>query len=267
VKIEQFDYNLPRELIAQMPLKRRDQSRLLIIERKTGKITHARFKDFCGFVKPEDLLVLNDTKVRPVRLIGEVRERPVDILLAERLNKNLYLVKANPGKKLKPGAEIFFEDGKFSAVCREDETARQRGMKMIEFKLESDIEELLDDIGIMPLPPYIKRLSTKIDAQSYQTVYARNPGAIAAPTAGLHFTHEVFKELSEKGIESVFLTLHVGLGTFSAIKADDVRNHEMHEEFFELPVEAAGKIENVKQNKGKICAVGTTVCRVLEACA
>ncbi len=267
MKIKDFDYQLPRELIAQFPAKRRDESRLLIIEKKTGRIRHGRFCDIAGMFSPSDALVLNDTKVKPVRLTGKIKEKEIDVLLVERIKKNCYFVKAKPGKKLKPKTIICFAGNKYQAEVVESEKARQQGMKLIEFKQELDIDCVLDDIGVMPLPPYIKREVAAADGARYQTVYAKTPGAIAAPTAGLHFTEQILAQIKELNTAIIYLTLHVGLGTFLPVKVEDIRNHKMHKESFELSRGAACEIEKVKRSGGRICAVGTTVARVLESCA
>lgn len=265
--INEFDYHLPTELIAQYPAKARDESRLLIIDRKTKKITHSQFKDITNMFNPGDALVLNDTKVKPVRLIGKIGEKDIDVLLVERLEKNKYLVKAKPGKKLKDKIKITFDNGKYTAIAHDLEIARAQGMKCIEFQIEDDIETLLDGFGMMPLPPYIKREVSKEDSARYQTIYAKNPGAIASPTAGLHFTQGILDELTNKDISTIHVTLHVGLGTFLPVKVEDIRKHQMHTEIYEVTKNAAQKIEAVKQEGGRVCAVGTTACRVLESCA
>ncbi len=265
--INEFDYHLPLNLIAQYPAPQRDQSRLLIVNRKTEKITHSLFKDINNMFEPGDALVLNDTKVKPVRLIGNINEKEIDILLVERLAKNKYLVKAKPGKKLKDKVLITFDNGKYSAIAHDLKQAREQAMKCIEFQLEADIETVLEDFGMMPLPPYIKRDVLKTDSARYQTVYAKNPGAIASPTAGLHFTQETLDGLHEKKINTIYVTLHVGLGTFLPVKVDDIEQHQMHKEYYELTEKSAEEITAVKQSKKRICAVGTTACRVLESCA
>ncbi|MFH1092717.1 MAG: tRNA preQ1(34) S-adenosylmethionine ribosyltransferase-isomerase QueA [Candidatus Omnitrophota bacterium] len=267
MKITDFDYRLPQELIAQFPAKRRDESRLLIIERKTGRIKHGWFRDIAGMFTSADVLVLNDTKVKPVRLIGDIEDKVIDILLVERIKKNVYFIKAKPGKKLKPKTIIRFAENKYSAVAVESDDARGQGMKLIEFKGELDIESVLDEIGVMPLPPYIKREIVAADCARYQTVYAKSPGAIAAPTAGLHFTEQILDQIKEKNTGIVQLTLHVGLGTFLPVKVEDIRGHKMHKESFELSPKTAVEIERVKHSGGRICAVGTTAARVLETCA
>ncbi|MFH2138790.1 MAG: tRNA preQ1(34) S-adenosylmethionine ribosyltransferase-isomerase QueA [Candidatus Omnitrophota bacterium] len=267
MNISEFDYDLPKELIAQFPLERRDNSRLLIIERESGKIIHSVFRELGNLLNPGDALVLNDAKVKPVRLIGRIGEKEIDVLLVERIQKNQYLVKANPGKKLKPGTVIEFKDGHCYAVCLPVDKDKSRGMKLLEFTGKDDIEASLDEIGLMPLPPYIKRAVESDDANRYQTVYARNLGAIAAPTAGLHFTNEILENLQKKNVQTIYLTLNVGLGTFTPVREEEIEKHKMHAESFVLSEEAAKKIEQVKRSGGKICAVGTTACRVLESCS
>ncbi|MBU4305783.1 MAG: tRNA preQ1(34) S-adenosylmethionine ribosyltransferase-isomerase QueA [Candidatus Omnitrophica bacterium] len=267
MNIREFDYYLPQELIAQFPSERRDESRLLCIDRSSKTIRHGCFKTVIDELNAGDALVLNDTKVRPVRLIGRIGTRQVDVLLVERLAKNSYLVKAKPGAKFKPGTEVVFSPSRITARCVEDDAARRKGMKLLEFQMEEDIETLLDSVGLMPLPPYIKRAVKESDAARYQTVYAKNSGAIAAPTAGLHFTQEILDSLWQKGVALIYLTLHIGLGTFTPVRAENIKEHKMHAESCELPQDAAREIERIRRSGGRICAVGTTVCRVLESCA
>jgi S-adenosylmethionine:tRNA ribosyltransferase-isomerase len=264
--ISEFDYQLPLELIAQFPAQCRDQSRLLLVNRARRNFEHAGFTAITDVLRPGDALVLNDTKVKPARLIGRAGAHEVDILLVERVARNLYLVKAKPGKKIKPGVRISFQDGRYTAVCRET-SDECRGMKCIAFESAEDIESVLGQIGMMPLPPYIKRRADEQDAVRYQTVYAKNLGAIAAPTAGLHFTPEILEHLRQKQVRIVYVTLSVGLGTFVPVRVEDISEHAMHAESYELTAEAAALLEQVRGEKGRICAVGTTVCRVLESCA
>lgn len=267
MKITDFDYHLPQELIAQFPAKRRDESRLLIVERKSGSIRHACFKDIAGMFNPGDALVLNDTKVRPVRLRGFINEKEIEVLLVERIKKNCYFVLAKPGKKLKPQVLISFAQNKYTAVVIENNEAKQQGMRMIEFNTEEDIDDILDQIGVMPLPPYIKRQVSSADEGRYQTIYAKKPGAIAAPTAGLHFTEDIINAIKNQKTKIIEITLHVGMGTFLPVKVDDITAHKMHKEYFELNQDAKAQIEKVKFSGGRVCAVGTTVSRVLETCA
>lgn len=267
MNISDFDYQLPPELIAQFPAKSRDQSRLLIIERKTERLVHSTFKEIINFLHPGDALVLNDTKVKPVRLIGQIGNRLIDVLLAEKLEKNLYAVKAKPAFWLKPGTVINFNGGRLKAICRQNNLTENKESKILEFNCQEDLEKIIEKIGLMPLPPYIKRPVEDLDKLRYQTVYAKNAGAIASPTAGLHFTEQILEQISQKKIRIMYLTLHVGLGTFSPIKTQDPAEHKMHKEYFNLPVQSAKLLEKVKSEGSKICAVGTTVCRVLESCA
>jgi S-adenosylmethionine:tRNA ribosyltransferase-isomerase len=265
--INEFDYHLPAQLIAQYPAQQRDSSRLLIVERKTEKIKHGQFKDIASILEPGDALVLNDTKVKPARLIGNIGEKKIDILLVERLAKNRYLVFAKPGKKLKDKVIISFVNAQYTAIVQDSELAKQQGMKYLEFQTEFDIESVLENFGMMPLPPYIKRDVAKTDNARYQTVFAKNLGAIASPTAGLHFTQDILDQLIDKSIGIIYVTLHVGLGTFLPVKVDDIEQHQMHKENYELRENSAQQISAVKQSGKRICAVGTTACRVLESCA
>jgi S-adenosylmethionine:tRNA ribosyltransferase-isomerase len=267
MNIKEFDYHLPKQLIAQHPAKNRDLSRLLVLNRRSGKIKHCFFRNITEYFSPGDALVFNDTKVRPASLTGKIGDKDIGILLVERIFKNKYLVKAKPAKKLRQDTVIDFAGGKYKAVAKENDQARDQAMRCIEFQYEHDIETVLDEFGKMPLPPYIKRQATDSDARRYQTVYARNPGAIASPTAGLHFTDGILKELNLKDINTFYLTLHVGLGTFLPVKVDNLEDHKMHSEYYYLSKETAEDIVKVKKNKKRICAVGTTVCRVLESCS
>lgn len=267
MNINEFNYDLPKELIAQFPTVRRDQSRLLIVDRKRGSITHSVFEEIVDLFKPGDALVINDAKVRPVRLIGNVSGKKIDILLVERVKKNLYLVKAKPAARLKPGAEIEFYNKDVTALYKQTESSGQRGLKLLEFMQELDIESKLDQLGMMPLPPYIKRIPDDQDSVRYQTVYAKAEGAIAAPTAGLHFTKQILSKLEQKQVDIATLTLNVGLGTFVPVRVENIKEHKMHSEYFELSQSAAATINQVIKNKGRVCAVGTTAARVLETCA
>ncbi len=267
MNISDFDYYLPKELIAQFPLRCRDESRLLIIERKRERIIHSNFKEIVNLLEFGDALILNNAKVKPVRLIGKIGPKAIDILLVERVKKNHYLVKAKPAAKLKPGVEVSFDNGNLKACVNTTNPDEHRGLKLLEFDGDQDLELRLDEFGLMPLPPYIKRPVEDRDRLRYQTVYAACPGAIASPTAGLHFTRHILEDLEKKGIEIVQLTLNVGLGTFTPVRVDDITKHKMHKEYFDLPKGSAQKLEEVKKKKGRICAVGTTACRVIESCA
>jgi len=267
LNINEFNYDLPKELIAQFPAERRDRSRLLIVDRKRGSITHSGFEEITHLFKPGDALVINDAKVKPVRLMGTVSGKKIDILLVERVKKNLYRVKAKPAARLKPGIEIGFKEKDVTAFCKQAEFGQQHGLKLLEFTQELDIESKLDQIGIMPLPPYIKRIPDNKDKIRYQTVYAKAEGAIASPTAGLHFTKQILCRLEQKQVKIVPLTLNVGLGTFVPVRAENIEDHKMHSEYFEFSQDAANKINQIRTKQGRICAVGTTTARVLETCA
>ncbi|MBU0633482.1 MAG: tRNA preQ1(34) S-adenosylmethionine ribosyltransferase-isomerase QueA [Candidatus Omnitrophica bacterium] len=266
MNIKEFEYNLPKELIAQFPAACREQSRLLVIDRKHGRIRHALFKDIAEFLKNFDAIVLNDAKVRPVKLYGVLNGKETDVLLVQRIGRNEYLFKAKPYKKFKPGTRVSFGPDKLTALCKERDIANQ-SKKILQFQTNVDVESILENIGFMPLPPYIKRSPQAADNTQYQTVYARCPGAIASPTAGLHFTEGILGKLKEKGVKIIFVTLHVGLGTFEPVRSENIRRHKIHEENFALTKEAAREIEQTKAAGGRICAVGTTSCRVLESCA
>jgi len=254
VKLSGFDYYLPKELIAQEPLACRDASRLLVVERKTRTISHRSFKDLAGYFKQLDLLVLNNTKVIPARLLGVKKDTlgKVDLLLAQRLTDKRFKVLIKP--HLKIGGELIFNGLRAQLV--ED--------KVLEFK-NALPDEVLKKIGLMPLPPYIKRQPGERDSLRYQTVYARNPGAIAAPTAGLHFTRELIKEIEEKEVRIAHITLHVGVGTFKPVRSEDIRNHIMEPEEFNIPQKTIRDIITIKEKGGRVFAVGTTTTRALEA--
>ncbi|MCM8813568.1 MAG: tRNA preQ1(34) S-adenosylmethionine ribosyltransferase-isomerase QueA [Candidatus Omnitrophica bacterium] len=265
--LDDFDYDLPPELIAQTPAPQRGQSRMMVLERRKQTLEHAQFSDIVRYFSHGDALVLNDTKVRAARLFGLIGERSAEVLLVERIAQNRYLIKGRPGRKMRPGTELVFPAAGLRARIVDSEAPLPDGMKKLQFEGERDVEELLDAVGAMPLPPYIKRPSTAEDAQRYQTVYARKPGAIAAPTAGLHFSPALLSQLEQRQVRLIYVTLHIGIGTFAAVKETDITRHTMHEESYEVSAEAAQAIETVKRRGGKICAVGTTSCRVLESCA
>ena len=262
LKTSDFNYDLPKTLIAQSPIENRDQSRLLVLDKENGAITHRHFFDIVSYLNPGDCLVLNDTKVMPARLLGH-REKTgakIEILLLTRKSDDIWEVLVRPGKKALPGDIIIFGDGILKAQVLE---VAPGGNRYVQFKYEGIFEQVLDVLGEMPLPPYItERLD---DKTRYQTVYAKETGSAAAPTAGLHFTEKVLREISAKGVEIAEITLHVGLGTFRPVKTDDVSTHEMHSEFFNILPEEAEKINSAKRNGGRIIAVGTTSCRTLES--
>ena len=258
MKLSDFDYYLPKELIAQEPKASRDASRLLVVDRKTGTISHRSFRDLAGYFKPPELLVLNNTRVIPARLLGVKKDTlgKVDVLLAERLSDKRFKVLIKP--HLKIGGELIFNHGTIRAQLVED--------KCLEFK-NALPAEALKKIGLMPLPPYIKRQPGKRDGLRYQTVYARNPGAIAAPTAGLHFTRELLKKIEEKEVKLAHITLHVGVGTFKPVRSEDIRNHIMEPEEFNISRKTIKDIITIREKGGRVFAVGTTTTRALETSA
>ena len=262
MNVKDFYYELPQELIAQDPLLKRDSSRLLVLDRKTGAYEHKTFCDLTDYLKEGDCLVLNDTKVLPARLIGEKEDTRarVEILLLKRKDADVWETLVKPGKKMKPGARVSFGDGLLKAEVLE---VVEEGNRLVRFEYEGIFEEILDRLGEMPLPPYITHKLE--DKNRYQTVYARNNGSAAAPTAGLHFTPELLEAVRAKGVEIAYVTLHVGLGTFRPVKVENVLDHHMHSEFYCLEQEEADKINRTKARGGRIISVGTTSCRTLES--
>jgi len=261
MKVSDFDFYLPEELIAQHPLEKRDTSRLMVLDKKTGKIEHKIFKDILDYLNEGDTLILNNTRVMPARLIGckEGTGGKLEFLLLKRLDGDKWECLAKPGKSAKPGRRFEFGEGKLKCEVLE---VLETGNRVIEFEYEGIFEEVLDSLGEMPLPPYIhERLD---DRERYQTVYSKETGSAAAPTAGLHFTEELLKEIEDKGVNVAYLTLHVGLGTFRPVKAETIDEHVMHSEFYQLSKETADIINNTKKNGGRIISVGTTSTRTLE---
>ena len=264
LKKSDFYFDLPQELIAQDPLEDRSSSRLLVLDKNTGEISHHIFRDIIDYLYPGDCLVLNNTKVIPARLLGE-REGTgghVEVLLLKRKEADVWETLVKPGKKCKPGQRLTFGDGLLKAEVLE---TVEEGNRLIRFEYEGIFEEVLDKLGEMPLPPYITHKLK--DKNRYQTVYAKYEGSAAAPTAGLHFTEELFQKLEEKGVLVANVTLHVGLGTFRPVKVDDVSKHHMHTEFYQVTKEEADKINKAKQAGGRIVCVGTTSCRTIESAA
>lgn len=264
MKTSDFFYDLPEELIAQDPLEDRTASRLLVLNRETGAIEHKIFSDVIDYLNEGDCLVINNTRVIPARLIGEKEDTggKVEVLLLKRRANDVWETLVKPGKKLKPGAKITFGDGRLRAEVLE---VVEEGNRLVKFHYEGIFEEILDSLGEMPLPPYITHKLE--DKEMYQTVYAKYDGSAAAPTAGLHFTKELLSKIEEKGIKIASITLHVGLGTFRPVKVDDVNNHHMHTEWYEVNAEAADIINETKRNGGRVICVGTTSCRTLESVA
>ena len=263
MKLSDFMYDLPEARIAQTPVEPRDHSRLMVIHRDTGEIEHRHFYDIIDYLNPGDCLVINETKVIPARLYGE---RPTggacEVLLLKQLGPKRWETLVRPGKKLKPGTEVVFGDGRLR--CRVMETTDVGG-RIVEFECEGSFEAALDALGEMPLPPYIHEKLE--DRDRYQTVYAKQDGSAAAPTAGLHFTPELLARIPEKGVDIVPVLLHVGLGTFRPVKVENIEEHEMHSEYFEVTPQAAERINAARQSGGRIIAVGTTSVRTLESAA
>ena len=261
MKTEDFDYELPQELIAQVPLKNRSESKLLVMDRKTGELEHKHFYDVIDYLNKGDALVINDTKVIPARIIGIKEETGavIELLLLKDINGDTWECLAKPQKRLKLGTVITFGDGLLKARVKE---VKEEGITVVELIYEGILMEILDKLGTMPLPPYIHEKLD--DKQRYQTVYAREYGSAAAPTAGLHFTPEVLEKISKKGVKIVHITLHVGLGTFRPVTVDDVTKHVMHTEHYIMTKEAADTLNEVKAAGGAIVAVGTTSVRTLE---
>lgn len=257
-----FYYDLPEELIAQDPLLDRSSSRLMHLNKRTGEICHTDFKHIIDYLNPEDCLVINDTRVIPARLYGSKvgTDAGIEILLLKRRENNVWETLVKPGKKAKPGTKISFGDG---LLIGEVLDIVEEGNRLIQFQYEGIFEEILDKLGEMPLPPYITHKLQ--DKERYQTVYAKNEGSAAAPTAGLHFTKELLEKIEKKGVKIAHVTLHVGLGTFRPVKVDDVENHHMHSEFYVVEEEQAKIINETKANGGRVISVGTTSCRTLES--
>ena len=263
MKVADFDYELPEELIAQTPIKKRDESRLMVLNRKNQTIEHKVFKDIIEYLKPGDVLVRNNTKVIPARLYGKKETGAnVEFLLLNNIENDIWEAIVRPGNKLHVGTKVIFGDGILEAKILE---IMPGGTRKVEFKYEGIFNEILDKIGLMPLPPYIHE--TLKEKDRYQTVYAKYEGSAAAPTAGLHFTPELLEKISKKGVEIANVTLHVGIGTFRPVKEDTVEAHKMHSEHFYIKQEDVEKINKAKQEGRRVIAVGTTSCRVLESIA
>ena len=259
-----FAYDLPEELIAQDPLEQRDSSRLMVLDKNTGEWTHRVFHDIVEYLHPGDCLVINDTKVIPARLIGEREETggKVEVLLLKRKSDSVWETLVKPGKKARPGMRLSFGNGLLKAEVLE---VVEEGNRLIRFEYDGIFEEILDQLGQMPLPPYITHKLQ--DKNRYQTVYAKYEGSAAAPTAGLHFTTELLQQIQDMGVQIARVTLHVGLGTFRPVKVDDVEKHHMHTEFYHVSEEAASLINRTKEQGGRVICVGTTSCRTIESAA
>jgi S-adenosylmethionine:tRNA ribosyltransferase-isomerase len=261
MKVSDFDFYLPEELIAQHPLEKRDSSRLMVLNKKTGEIKHKHFHDIVDYLNKGDTIVLNNTRVMPARLIGEKVETggKIEFLLLKRLEGDRWECLAKPGKKAKIGEKFTFGEGRLT--CRVIDIVKE-GNRVIEFDYEGIFEEVLDELGEMPLPPYITEKLE--DKERYQTVYSKEKGSAAAPTAGLHFTEELLGKIKDKGINVAYLTLHVGLGTFRPVKVEDINDHTMHSEYYHLDKENADLINETKKRGNKVISVGTTSTRTLE---
>ncbi len=264
MNVKDFYYDLPKELIAQDPILQRDQSRLLVLDKQTGETSHHTFRDVLDFLRPEDCLVVNNTKVIPARLFGEKEgtQAKIEILLLKRLEGDVWETLVKPGKKAKAGTKISFGGGLLTGEILEVVTD---GNRLIRFTYEGIFEEILDQLGEMPLPPYITHQLE--DKTRYQTVYAKHDGSAAAPTAGLHFTPELLEEIKARGIGVAEITLHVGLGTFRPVKVEQITDHTMHSEYYEIDETAAKIINETKEKGGRVICVGTTSCRTVESAA
>lgn len=264
LKKTDFYFDLPQELIAQDPLEDRSASRLLVLNKDTGAVEHHRFQEITNYLRPGDCLVLNNTKVIPARLLGvkEDSGAAIEVLLLKRHGNDVWETLVKPGKKARPGTKIVFGEGALRAEVLE---VVEEGNRLIQFSYEGIFEEVLDRLGEMPLPPYITHKLQ--DKNRYQTVYAKYEGSAAAPTAGLHFTEKLLEEIRAMGVETAFVTLHVGLGTFRPVKAENLSDHHMHSEHYEITEETADIINRTKENGGRVFCVGTTSCRTIESAA
>ncbi|MFC0270135.1 tRNA preQ1(34) S-adenosylmethionine ribosyltransferase-isomerase QueA [Metabacillus herbersteinensis] len=264
MKVELFDFHLPEELIAQVPLVERDASKLMVLDKETGKVEHSSFKSILNLLNGGDCLVLNDTRVLPARLFGvkEDTGASIEILLLKQQENDVWETLVKPAKRVKEGTTLTFGNGVLKALCV---GTTEHGGRLLQFQYEGIFYEVLESLGEMPLPPYIKE--TLDDQERYQTVFSRERGSAAAPTAGLHFTEEILEQLKEKGVHIAFITLHVGLGTFRPVSAERVEEHEMHSEFYQMTEGTARLLNSVKESGGRIISVGTTSTRTLESIA
>jgi S-adenosylmethionine:tRNA ribosyltransferase-isomerase len=264
MRVDEFDYDLPERLIAQQPIENRDESRLMLLNKETGETDDRYFKKIVELLNKDDILILNDSKVIPARLYGEKvpTGTEIEVLLLNRLNENTWEVLVRPGKRVKKGVKVKFGDGELVGEAVE---YTDFGGRIMEFSFEGNFDEILDKLGEMPLPPYIKE--DLDEPERYQTVYAKKRGSVATPTAGLHFTPELMEEIKDKGVQMKYITLHVGLGTFRPVKTDKVEEHDMHAEYIEVDEEIVETINQTKEGKGRVIAVGTTVTRALETAA
>ncbi|MBI4725841.1 tRNA preQ1(34) S-adenosylmethionine ribosyltransferase-isomerase QueA [candidate division TA06 bacterium] len=264
MKLSEFDYQLPEELIAKHPAKKRDASRLMVLNRSDGPVEHRRFSDIVEYLKPSDILVVNNTKVIPARLMGHKMQTggEAEILLLRQESDNLWNCLVRPGRRLMPGARVEFSGGLMEAEIAE---YRQGGQRLVKFGYRGDFYQILERVGQVPLPPYIDRQPREADRNRYQTVYAKEKGAVAAPTAGLHFTPELMASIKNQGIKILEILLHVGWGTFKGVEAEDIREHKMEAEFYNISPAVGEKISKAKMENRRIVAVGTTTSRALES--
>ena len=264
MNVSDFDYLLPEELIAQQPSETRDGCRLLVLHMDTNELEHRKFSDIKESLRPGDCLVLNDSKVIPARLFGvkEGTGAHIEFLLSKKIEGNVWETLVRPGKRLRPGDFVSFGDGRLRAEILENS---EGGTRHVRFTCDGDFMTVLEELGSMPLPPYIERASEEEDKDRYQTVYAKEEGSVAAPTAGLHFTSELLEEIRDMGVKLAFVTLHVGIGTFRPVKVDKVEEHHMHFEEYSVSEEAAKLINETKASGGRIISVGTTACRTMES--
>lgn len=261
LKTHDFWYDLPEELIAQTPLEQRDASRLLVMDRQTGRVEHKHFYDIIDYLQPGDCLVMNDSRVLPARLLGHRHTGgAIEVLLLRDLGNKRWECLCKPGRKMQAGSEVIFGDGELTATVAE---VQEDGNRVIEFHYEGIFLEVLERLGKMPLPPYIK--AELKDQERYQTVYSKEVGSAAAPTAGLHFTEELLEKIRQKGVKTAFVTLHVGLGTFRPVKAEEITKHHMHAELCMINAETAAVLNETKASGGRVICVGTTSCRTLES--
>lgn len=265
MNVKDFDYDLPKELIAQEPVEKRDSSRLLVIKRDTDSLEHKTFSDILSYIEPGDCLVFNDSKVIPARLFGVKKDTGavIEFLLSKRLGNGLWETLVRPGRRVKIGDTVIF--GRNAELSAEIVSYGEDGTRNVRFSCEGNFLDILEEIGKMPLPPYIERESTQADRFRYQTVYCKTEGSVAAPTAGLHFTPALIQAATDKGIHVAFLTLHVGIGTFRPVKSETVEDHHMHFEEYSVDTQNAEIINNAKKAGGRIFSVGTTACRTLES--
>ncbi|BDG46338.1 MULTISPECIES: tRNA preQ1(34) S-adenosylmethionine ribosyltransferase-isomerase QueA [Parageobacillus] len=264
MKIDLFDFNLPEELIAQTPLPNRDASRLMVLDKKTGEIRHETFRNILSYLREGDCLVLNDTRVMPARLYGEKEDTGanIEVLLLKQLEGDRWETLVKPARRVKDGTKIIFGDGRLKATCVD---TLEHGGRVLQFSYRGIFYEVLEQLGEMPLPPYIKEKLD--DPERYQTVYAREIGSAAAPTAGLHFTEQLLDDIRAKGVHIAFITLHVGLGTFRPVNVENIEEHDMHAEFYQMTEETAQLLNETRRQGGRIIAVGTTSTRTLETIA